>query len=1260
MINKDLIGKYFSVGDIVEVSHGEISKGCIIEISDNALVLKIANGRPCIIALSSIDDCKLLKNNCQFDTLNDDKELIYNIKELVSKLIETEDKERPISDKALVAKINSTFGLSTNKPFIKEIRSQLNIPTRLERMCETSSKYASIEPSGSLVLPASAEIFKYFKQHNNGAAKDEKHAEIRFSSDIVVGDSVLEDIEKTNYWAGELLPILCSYTINKGKVYANFVTRPCSLQKFQELISKVRDEGRYGIADAMTKYLEQFQNTSMDVVLKDSNSTEYKKMHQEAQKARLTKNFKKAELLYKELIESNYELDSVVKDLATMYAQMGNPNDAIVLMESYLDRFENNIKAYNVLYTLCNGKDSRKALDIVEKLIELNKDNPRKLSNLQKKKERLIKKINKKVLPKQVVLKNNDISILSKSVLVVDDIVNCEDQNQYIFENMTLDDRLNIINKLIKENENTSDLSKYYLQKLKIYSTENINDSISLNTLKQAVSLYCKAIARKYYLENKIDSARAYLMECIDITDDNQAYYLYLFTFSQNKTLFNEIYSNFSENPTYDIFFDKVSFEPSNEFIRTMVNLTNKGSKNSRSLVKYVYTYCLYYFNDSVSDRIETPQNFIAYIEDQFDDEVEFSKGIVQAFKDILSNKLHDKFLSIQKIHTDLLNKTDRNLFFQMTEVLNLHLDYENKRSYEDKKDIFNKIVQLCEYNLEMIESTPTSLAKKYYKAIFEQERSSIKQSMSKLIEDRNPIITTTALGEAIVDNDCYQLHIDIANAELCSRIYNAKLYVSEINGIQLEESIESVINEALYGGNHTTCHISIDKSYIKPSDSQVAIKCSIEYLDVLEVAQSYFGEIVFDIRTNRVFSQFKNPYAAADIVEDEKMFMGRDKLIAEICERMSTPRRGYVLYGQKRSGKSSVLWHVVEQLKKERKLFAVYFTMGSIVADEDDIQDENITRADLYYEVLKSIELGIKKIDNKKFREQIGYKMLKRSDLDKHPEQDFRVYLEIYLEFIKNELKFKNEHIVLAVDEITKMYYLILEKKISPQIMSFWKSLIGEGYFSIVWAGQDAMPRFITEYANDFGIFNPQPLSYLDYNDAKNLVEKPVWDDDANESRFDDSAVEEIIKITACSPYYIQHICSDVVSYANNVTQRLPITAYDVQKVVDNDMEGKGTFTIKDFDNLISCGDAKLDIVSKEDAYNVLRNIARYTRSSNSAYVNVNDIPDYLENEMNQQVVKELLRRDVLVKRPNVTDRLEIKIKVELFKKWAINHECY
>lgn len=99
---------------------------------------------------------------------------------------------------------------------------------------------------------------------------------------------------------------------------------------------------------------------------------------------------------------------------------------------------------------------------------------------------------------------------------------------------------------------------------------------------------------------------------------------------------------------------------------------------------------------------------------------------------------------------------------------------------------------------------------------------------------------------------------------------------------------------------------------------------------------------------------------------------------------------------------------------------------------------------------------------------------------------------------------------------------------------MQNWKAFIEDGGFSVVVSGQDTMKQFMLEFQNEFGMFKPERLTYLDVKPAKELIDEPIWDKVNNRSRYTRDSIDKIISLTARSPFYIQIICNELVRFMN------------------------------------------------------------------------------------------------------------------------------
>ena len=186
-------------------------------------------------------------------------------------------------------------------------------------------------------------------------------------------------------------------------------------------------------------------------------------------------------------------------------------------------------------------------------------------------------------------------------------------------------------------------------------------------------------------------------------------------------------------------------------------------------------------------------------------------------------------------------------------------------------------------------------------------------------------------------------------------------------------------------------------------------------------------------------------------------------------------------------------------------------------------------------------------------------------------------------------------------------------------------------------------------EYArNVFQMMDDHRLNYLEASDAKDLIEKPI-----GKQRYASGAVDLILQLTACNPYYIQMICGELVSEMNR-KKSIIATRADVSDVAQRIIK---RLTFEDFDNLISPGDAiTIDGITEKTTSAVLYRIAKLTETKE--YCTIPDIVSYykedlLSDEKNtiEKVITNLFNREVIEQKSGM-----YRIKVKLFQQWMLN----
>ena len=354
-------------------------------------------------------------------------------------------------------------------------------------------------------------------------------------------------------------------------------------------------------------------------------------------------------------------------------------------------------------------------------------------------------------------------------------------------------------------------------------------------------------------------------------------------------------------------------------------------------------------------------------------------------------------------------------------------------------------------------------------------------------------------------------------------------------------------------------------------------------------------------------------------------------------------------MFGQKRAGKSSILYHLKQKLEKSGNFLVI--DLGNI----GSILDEH-SQTPLLYQILWSILRKLRDaIDDAAIEHELPTLELtfpQDREFYEHPSPlvKFRDVLDAYKRLVRRTVGWQHIQAVLLIDEFSYIYGQIARGKIPELFMKNWKALLQENYFSVVLAGQDVMPKFKQHFPNEFGTTQDERVSYLKREDAIRLIDEPVRIGGRNgESRYRERAIDRIIELTAGSPFYIQIICDRLVRYMNRKRASL-ITEADVEQVKNELIRGVNALGIDKFDNLINSGDTSEDAISDDDALKVLREIAI---NSQTGPCNRNSISCETQKPINE-ILDDLVNREVIERERGRYYR----IRLGLFKDWLVAHQ--
>jgi hypothetical protein len=394
------------------------------------------------------------------------------------------------------------------------------------------------------------------------------------------------------------------------------------------------------------------------------------------------------------------------------------------------------------------------------------------------------------------------------------------------------------------------------------------------------------------------------------------------------------------------------------------------------------------------------------------------------------------------------------------------------------------------------------------------------------------------------------------------------------------------------------------------------------------QIAESPARTVVAALEPGRRFVSVTNPYSrysGGTPVEEQKMFFGRREILERIyCEVTSGPLgQCFVLYGQKRSGKSSVLRQLAKRLRPPN--LAIYLSLGTIDTAKAERSFVQACIDSLYERLVHDFDMT----------DIMEQHWPREFQVESSPIESFRRSVRASARLLEARRGWRDVRPIFLIDEFTYVYEYIREGLLTPAFMRQWKSLLESRTFDAVLVGQDTMPRFKEAYPNEFGVTHDERISYLSEEEARALAENPIMM--ASESRYKGASLDRLIGLTAGSAFYLQIFCDRLVQHLNR--NRLAfITESVVGDVLEQLTIGPAALPMDKFDPLITAAGESVALAPKERYLALLTRVA-LNPSVTSQEVGTQDAP----------LVRDLFARDVLER--DASGRL--RIRVGLFAEW-------
>ena len=600
--------------------------------------------------------------------------------------------------------------------------------------------------------------------------------------------------------------------------------------------------------------------------------------------------------------------------------------------------------------------------------------------------------------------------------------------------------------------------------------------------------------------------------------------------------------------------------------------------------------------------------------------------------------------------NTDWLLKLDKSRAQQLNDIGHDIDKYFRATSFDAREHRYQLLEQKTHALLNEIEQQPTFFSVHTFLPLCEFLQDALQRGFEEVVAHSKPSIELSLLNKnpIIGKDDTVELELLIGNEKGRSPIQSFRVTpIANEESEPVDGAIEN--NNVIRGGENATMRLRVRITPQALENKVARLDLHLLYLVNRGQAQEERTETLnlrlYDESEFVLIPNLYARYASSGPVHDESMFFGRDELIKSMADTIEKSRaKCILLFGQKRSGKSSVLYHVNEKLKASDKFITIKFSIGDLIGSE-------MTDFAFFYKICREIE--------NYFLDLPGTPSKPAPEVPPIVFEDFRELPFIHFDGFLNQLRrnllrtpgWRNHQIVLCIDEFSYLYTAIQRGTLSRDFMKTWKSVLERGAFKAILVGQDVMPKFKSAFPNEFGVTEDIRLPFLDDAAARALAEQPIWDQARNESRYIGDAVDGILEWTGKNPYYMQMFCARLVDRMN-ANKYSKATRLDVDAVAHEMVRGNDALQKDKFDNLLTGGDADVEQFEESHVIGILSAIAENTQTH--GHCTRDQIGTMASKDKDDEVIRDLLRREVI----EIKEGKYYRILVKLFELWLLNEK--
>lgn len=658
---------------------------------------------------------------------------------------------------------------------------------------------------------------------------------------------------------------------------------------------------------------------------------------------------------------------------------------------------------------------------------------------------------------------------------------------------------------------------------------------------------------------------------------------------------------------------------------------------------------------------------------------------------------------TLKRLDKTLLSEYECEYLEKVQEIARYLIDIDKNAQTAMKQNVLNQSKNQLNELDEKLQEEPTFILYSLFDDVLSIMNNSVLSSLAEVMSHEPDIepVGSLQLNLGLTDSKEFILPLEFRNHLPSVQARNLTLNIEDItSGVSLISLLPMAQNVDEGEKYSTSLAFRLDNSNVSQVDISIKVKYSFDaftnYTNERHSCTKRFNYTVTFREVESIVNRYRQ-YAGKQTVRDKSMFFGRDTLIQKLYDAISITNsensvvlnggNGVVLYGQRRSGKTSILHHLKEKIINNM-LNTIVVDFGSIAlaissiensddmneeeANEEKIQRHNsdMTLQTMYYTIIQGVRSFIRKqntaiydklkADIRSYEVENNEMFFPNSELfanAQNPQLIFNAFLGRFRSVAKVDDLKQGFRIVIIIDEFTYFNTAIKNKKLPYNFMEILKGIVSDSFITMVIAGQDNMVEFMERYMNEFSSFQREWVTFLEKDASFKMVTEPI-----GEERIDPESAEKLYRFTAGSPYLLMLICCKLVDWMNeNKIFKLASSLLDdfLADKYMKDYEFKEDLLepqYKDAGRIEWTEKIKLvlGLIARQNSKKVSSNVIPWAEFDDYAIIRDDMLKDrgVLPEEMHE-ILERLVKRQVIETQEGYLNRF--RIKIPLCREWIL-----